>query len=443
MPNQADRFFPLGEIDHLRREAVDELIISPCRQQVSDALRSYGLPEACEKYSDICQQAMSKYLGSRTPNYRAAMRLHEGISAWPMEGHMAVMVPLSNQPQDIVIEVRIESPETSGEETVLHYVETWMPNRALYLHQQGLLAHKDIICFVYLLYPVRHSVEVIQVSELPKTQVSEEMTMEVSDELKTQVTRILRKFPQGEEDWDSSLPSFADVMTLRGQLTLDGIAKHANLDDIEEIFSKYIRRLTQLRQLRTEDEDPPEAEFLAIVAIATGDVAISAFHKGFLTYEKGLRDLVRVVNSAIKECYRRAKGSIKLSSYTRVNDYRVAVRRGAQALELLASFLGQRAHELPCHVANMLSSFETLRYVNGIAYLIHQVKTTNHYRPIKQWDSRPISISNLVYENLGRRLSLPRTRELLELPSSPANSVHHAKVFLQGPAIGGQYGEGG
>ncbi|KND88057.1 hypothetical protein TOPH_07251 [Tolypocladium ophioglossoides CBS 100239] len=180
MPMPSHEFFPLGDIGHLRDDAESEMLISPIKKSVSHGeqgdvsqqtpagdnkpkvLHNYGMPEACKKYSDVSQQRLHPSLDEyfrglglkvrdlKAPSHQGALRLDAGASLWPTEGHACVMLPVFHQPLDVVLEVR----DRAFEGNVLHYVENWVPNMALHLHDKGLIVKGGSIRFVHLLYEV-------------------------------------------------------------------------------------------------------------------------------------------------------------------------------------------------------------------------------------------------------------------------------------------------
>lgn len=207
------QFFPLGDIDDLRDDAESEMLISPIKKSLSHekqgdvsqqtpvrtccahrthlnraandkagdnkpkVLHNYGLPEACKRYSHVSRQILVgakshrfpwlasllmqqtsldeyfkdlglKVRGLETPSHQGALRLDAGASLWPTEGHACVMLPVFHHPLDVVLEVR----DRAFEGNVLLYVENWVPNMALHLHDKGLIVKGGSIRFVHLLY---------------------------------------------------------------------------------------------------------------------------------------------------------------------------------------------------------------------------------------------------------------------------------------------------
>lgn len=166
-------------------------------------------------------------------------------------------------------------------------------------------------------------------------------TPSVSAEVQRRSSTLLRRMPQGEEDWNSELSSPRKVEELRKRLTLNGIGPETSLEDI---FRAFVERLTHLNQLGAE----ADAEFLKIIAIATGDIAIKEAEWRLLPYSQAHEELKRVVNDGIRACFWQNGSAAKLDDKLLV-EYRRAVQRGAQLLSSLAGHLGFRAYELPWH----------------------------------------------------------------------------------------------
>ncbi|PNY27664.1 Uncharacterized protein TCAP_02411, partial [Tolypocladium capitatum] len=217
----------------------------------------------------------------------------------------------------------------------------------------------------------------------------------VSTEVERRSNTLLRKMPQGEEDWNNELSSPDKVEDLRRRLTLSGIEQDTSLEDI---FQAYVERLKYLNQIGAE----ADAEFLKIIAIATGEVAIKEFELRSPPYTQAHEELKRAVNNGIRACFWQNGSAAKLDDKL-VVEYRRAVQRGTQLLWSLAGHLGFRAYELPWHVRHLLSIFMICRYNGAVQYIMHKV-TFEAYRPREQWDSRIVFIPNLVHANLGGRL---------------------------------------
>ena len=164
--------------------------------------------------------------------------------------------------------------------------------------------------------------------------------MSLSEEAKRRLDGFIRKMPKGEEDWNCELSSITGVEDLCKRLTLDAIGPETKW---EQIFWAYEHRLGQLAE--------NDAEFLAMVAIATGDVALQQHQaKTSLIGTTDYSRLEAVVFSGIRSCLRKRGSKGKLDSRD-IKQHIRAVRCGIRLTDQLAGCLESRAYELPHHGA--------------------------------------------------------------------------------------------
>ncbi|KAK2590751.1 hypothetical protein QQS21_011563 [Conoideocrella luteorostrata] len=202
-----------------------------------------------------------------------------------------------------------------------------------------------------------------------------------------------KRMPQGPEDWDQGrVTSEQAVNDLSRALTVRTIAPTSSWEDIFQAHASLTRSVSE-----------EDAEFMKILSIAIGDVAVSNSEMQLKIHGISLaqhKELVAIVNDGIRSCFRQTCPSHKLSDKT-IKQYRRGVRIGNQLIYSLCSALGPRAYELPLHVKHSLTTFVSL---TKESLLYFKEVEPAMYRPTSSWDSSALSLPNMVYESIGRRL---------------------------------------
>ncbi|KAF4472785.1 hypothetical protein FALBO_315 [Fusarium albosuccineum] len=145
MASPSYRLLPLQPyVQALQQDATTEVLtLFPAEKR--KGLLSYGLPESCEKASDLESWAMSygmvvKDLG-RPEICPQAFRLEKDNTSSLLKGYTAIVVALGNTKYDVEL--------ISGDKKST-LKETWDPGFALHLRETGLKATGGHIRFLYI-----------------------------------------------------------------------------------------------------------------------------------------------------------------------------------------------------------------------------------------------------------------------------------------------------
>ncbi|KAJ6784242.1 hypothetical protein PWT90_07808 [Aphanocladium album] len=229
------------------------------------------------------------------------------------------------------------------------------------------------------------------------------------------VATLLKRLPQGDEDWQSRVSSPSRLAIHSSMLLLHRATPETTIKDL---FHMYVELMQKIKAMPQQEA---VMDLLKTLVLGTGLVLLQD-RRSRQSEIQSLDENATLVCEGVRRCFQSA-GSTAALEDKRLLEYMASAGRAIDAIHRLKVLWTPRADELPLHgpflflastgtwcmlvpvlsvLVNIFPTVLCCQSRDAVPYIVTMI-SRNAHKPKNEWDSSSISIPQLIYRNLGAR----------------------------------------